>query len=331
VAAHPASEFAGQPADSSKAYLEYLTRFTAQSARVLNLYQQILESVSHGHLAPTVFQDQYLRFTQAHWPEYATKLAQLNGRFLSELIQIGTLYRPEQMDFASVSSDEPDLRPPQFNAADAATWFQQLADYAGQLNARALKAYRAQLDRVAAGETTPSEVQETTSKYLSNRLPDYLQHVGQLYLDLVSGLNDLRAEYEEKYFLGMLATAGRQDESQLLVLNLSAALGESTSASLEVENSTEKQTTIQCSITDVRRTDGVGPAFAPRITITPETFDLTPGESGTLRISVQLDESDYDVGALYSGTLFITGQAELPVEVLLRITATPPLPQPQTP
>ena len=146
-------------------------------------------------------------------------------------------------------------------------------------------------------------------------------------MDLVSGLNDLRAEYEEKYFLGMLATAGRQDESQLLVLNLSAALGESTSASLEVENSTEKQTTIQCSITDVRRTDGVGPAFAPNITITPETFDLAPGENGTLRISVQLDETDYDVGALYSGTLFITGQAELPVEVLLRITATPPLPQ----
>ena len=324
MAAH-ASEFAGEPAESSKAYLEYLTRFTAQSARVLNLYQQVLESVSHGHLAPTVFQDHYLQFTQTHWPEYATKLAQLNASFLSELVRIGTIYLPEQTEFA----EEPDLRPPAFNAADAATWFQQLAEYAGQLNARALKTYRAQLDRVAAGEITPSEVQDTTSKYLSGRLPDYLQHVGQLYLDLVSGLNDLRTEYEEKYFLGMLATANREDESQLLVLNLSAPLGETTTASLEVENSTENQTTIRCSMTDVRRADGVGPAFVPKITITPETLDLAPGEEGKLRLSLQLDEADYDTGALYSGILFITGQAELPVEVLLRIIATPPLPQSQ--
>jgi len=327
VAPHPGSEFAGEPADSSKAYIEYLTRFTAQSARMLNLYQQVLESVSHGHLAPTVFQDHYLRFTQTHWPEYATRLGQLNANFLSELIRIGAIYSPEQTEFAAAISEDPELRPPQFNPADAATWFQQLADYAGRMNAKALKAYRAQLDRVAAGETTPSEVQATTSKYLSDRLPDYLQHVGQLYLDLVRGLNDLRAEYEEEYFRGMLATANRQDESQLLVVNLTAPLGEATTASLEVENSTEKPTTIRCSMTDVRRTDGVSPAFAPNITFTPETLDLAPGEEGKLRLSLQLDEADYDTGALYSGILFITGQAELPVEVLLRITATPPLPQ----
>lgn len=329
MAAHPASEFAAESSDSSKAYLEYLTRFTAQSARALNLYQQVLESVSHGHLAPTAFQDHYLRFTQTHWPEYASKLAQLNARFMSELVQIGTIYMPERTEFDSLNSDEPDLRPPQFNAADAATWFQQLADYAGRLNARALKAYRAQLDRVAAGETTPTEIHDTTSHYLRNRLPDYLQHVGQLYLDLVSGLNDLRSEYEEQYFQGMLATANRQDESQLLVLTLTGELGGTTTASLEVENSTDKQTTILCSVTDVRRLDGVGPAFVPKITITPETLDLGPGEDGTLRISIQLDETDYDPGALYSGTLFITGQAELPVEVLLRITATPAMPQPR--
>lgn len=328
MAAHPASEFGGESPDSAKVYLDYLTRFTAQSARVLNLYQQVLESVSHGHLAPTSFQDQYLRFAQTHWPEYATKLAQLNATFLSELIRIGTIYLPQHPDLAAVGADDGDLRPPQFGAADAATWFQQLAEYAGRLNTRALEAYRAQLDRVAAGETTPSEIQERTSRYLRDRLPDYLQHVGELYLDLVSGLNDLRTEYEEEYFRGMLATAKRKDESQLLILNLSAPIGETITASLEVENSTEKPTTIRCTMTDVRRTDGVGPAFAPEITITPDTLDLTPGQEGKVRLSLQLDEKKYDVGALYSGTLFITGQADLPVEVQLRITATPALPQP---
>ncbi len=326
---HPANEFGRESADWSKAYLEHLTRSTAQSARMLKLYQQVLESVSHGHLAPTVFQDYYLRFTQTHWPEYARQLTQLNARFLGELIQIGTIYSPEQTESDPVSAEEPDMRPPEFDAADGAMWFQQLAEYAGQLNAKALRAYRAQLDRVAAGETTPSEIQGATSKFLRQRLPGYLQHVGQLYFDLVSGLNDVRAEYEAEYFLGMLATANRQDESQPLVLNLSAPLGETTVAALEVENPTEKRTTIRCSVTDVRRADGVGPAFAPTITITPEALDLAPGEQGSVRISLRLDETDYDAGALYSGILFITGQAELPVEVLLRITGTPPLPQPR--
>jgi hypothetical protein len=329
VAPHPASEFGKGSADWSKAYLEYLTRSTAQSARVLKLYQQVLESVSHGHLAPTVFQDHYLQFSQTHWPEYAEKLAQLNANFLSDLIQLGTTYSQEQTGLAEMSFEDADLRPPQFNAADAATWFQQLGEYAGRLNARALKAYRAELDRVAAGETTPSDVQEATAKHLSHRLPAYLEQLGKLYFDLVSGLTDVRVEYEEEYFLRMLETANRQDESQPLVLNLSAPLGKTTSASLEVENSTQKQTTIRCSITDVRRSDGVGPAFAPRIMITPEALDLAPGEAGSIRISLQLDESKYDAGALYSGILFITGQSELPVEVLLRIIGTPPMPRPR--
>ncbi len=329
MAAHTGSNSRVGSADWSKGYSEYLARSTAQSARALKLYQQVLEDVSHGHLAPTVFQDHYLRFTQTHWPEYANKVAQLTGKFLSVLVSIAAFHSQEQAGQSPGGSEEPDILPPQFDPADAARWFQQLAEYAGRLNARALKAYRAQLDRVAAGETTPSQIQEATSAYLSNRLPEYLQSVGQLYFDLLSDLNDIRAEYEEDYFLGMLATANRVDESQPLVLNLIAPLGETTVTSLEVENSTEKRTTIRCSVTEVRRTDGVGPAFDPKITITPEALDLGPGEQGNVRLSLRLDETDYDAGALYSGTLFIAGQAELPVEVLLRITATPSVPQPK--
>ncbi|MEN3335733.1 MAG: hypothetical protein V7641_5098 [Blastocatellia bacterium] len=329
MAAHIVSNFPVGSADWSKAYLEYLARSTAQSAKALKLYQQVLEGVSHGHLAPTVFQDHYLQFTQTHWPKYASKLAQLNGKFLSELVGITAAHSQEQAELAPGNSAEPDILPPQFDAADAARWSQQLAEYAGQLSARALKAYRAQLDRIVAGETTPSQIQDATSAYLSNRLPDYLQRVSQLFFDLLSDLNNIRAEYEEDYFLGMLATANRVDESQALVLNLTAPLGETTVASLEVENFTEKRATIRYSVTEVRRTDGVGPAFDPKITITPETLDLGPGEQGNVRLSLRLDETDYDVGALYSGTLFIAGQAELPVEVLLRIIATPSVPEPK--
>jgi hypothetical protein len=329
VAAHTISNSPIGSTDWSKAYLDYLSRSTAQSTRTLKLYQQVLEDVSRGHLAPTILQDQYLRFTQTHWPEYAGKLAQLNGKFLSELVQLSAFYLQEQTEPVADDFEASAIPLPQFDPANAAMWFQQLAEYAGQLNARALKAYRSQLERVATGETTPGQVQETTSAYMSNRLPDYLQRLSQLYFDLLSDLNDIRGAYEEEYFLSVLAAAQRMDESQSLRLNLTAPLGEMAVATLEVENSTEKRTTIQCSVTEVRRSDGVGPAFDPKITLTPETLELGPGEQGNLRLALQLDETNYDTGALYAGTLFISGQAELPVDVLLRIIATPSTPQPK--
>jgi hypothetical protein len=329
MAAHNVNNSSAGSVDWSNAYVEYLARSAEQSARAMKLYQQVMEGVSNGHLAPTVFQDHSLRFAQTHWPKYAEKVAQLSGKFLSGLVNIASFHSQEQGGQSPDVSDEPEILPPQFHPADAARWFEQLAEYAGRLNARALKSYRAQLERVAAGEATPGQIQEATTEFLSNQLPDYLQRVYRQYFDLLSGLNDLRAGYEENYIQDLLATANRVDESQPLVINLTAPLGETTSASLEVENSTEKRTTIRCSVTEVRRMDGVGPAFDPRIVVAPESLDLGPGEQGKVRFSLRLDETDYDAGALYGGILFIAGQSEMPVEALLRIVATPRILEPR--
>src|SRR5665213_3408549 len=142
MAAHAASDFGSKTADWSGAYSDYLTRSTAQSVRTLKLYQDILESVSQGHLAPTVFQDHFARFAQLHATGYANKLAELGARFLSGLVQIGAVYSREQSEPALAGLADPEIRPPQFDSADPVKWSKQLAEYAGQLNAGALKAYR---------------------------------------------------------------------------------------------------------------------------------------------------------------------------------------------
>ena len=243
--------------------------------------------------------------------------SELGARFLSGLVSIGAgagvVDQPTGV--------EPEIQPPHFHPAESARWFQQLAEYAGLLNARALKTYRLQLDRVAAGEATPAEVQQTASEFLGNQLPHSLQHAGQLYLDLMNGLTEIRAAYEEDYFHSILATADGRDVEPQVVLNLAGPHGGTASASLAVANVTHQPAIIRCTATEVRRADGKGPAFAPHIVVTPEELQLDPGEEGTLQLSLELEKDRYDEAALHVGSLYITGQGDEPLEVKLRITA----------
>ena len=93
------------------------------------------------------------------------------------------------------------------------------------------------------------------------------------------------------------------------------------SAALAVTNTASGRTQIGWTLTDVRRTDGVGKAFVPAVTVFPEILELAPDEEGTLTVSLLLDPSQFDPGALYSGMLYVTGSAGFQVEVQLRILA----------
>jgi hypothetical protein len=308
--------------DWSSSYAQYLARSAAQSAKTLKLYQEALECVSQGRLAPTVFQDHLPQFMQAHAMRYSAKLTEVGARFLGGLLRLSaSLPQPGAGSAAGLAAD-PEITAPHFDPVNPAGWFEQLAEYAGRLNARALKTYRAQLDRVAAGEITPSEVQEATSDYLSHRLPDYLQQIAGLYFELLNGLNDVRAEYEENYFRGVLGSAAQEDHEKPVVLALTGLIGSRASASLSVTNTTGERATVRHLVSDVRRADGVGPAFDPRVSIVPSTLELGPKEDGVLNLSLELDSEHYDPDALYVGVIYITGGANLRVEVQLRITAT---------
>jgi hypothetical protein len=328
LAAHVSNGWGTGAGDWSIWYSQYLARSSAQSARTLKLYQEVLELVSRGQLAPTVFQDYLPRFAQARGAEYTARLSELSARFLTDLLRISADYSRGQEEPSSTV--EPEIPPPHLDPSDSVKWFQQLTEYAGQLNARALRAYRTQLDRVAAGDATPGQLQQSTSERMARRLPGYVEQAGQLYFGLLNGLNEIRSHYEQDYFLGVLATlsgdtatAEPEPEPDVpVVLRLSAPLGETVSASLSVANATDAPTTIRCNTTEVRRSDGVGPAFSPGLTIASNGVELKPGEEGRLRLSLRLDEAKYDVDAPYTGTLYILGQSDVPAEVQLRITAT---------
>jgi hypothetical protein len=298
-------------------------RSASQSAKSTELYQKIMEGVARGQLAPTVFRDRLPAFVQTHGTVYGTKLAEINTRFFSGMVQFNNAYSNELMDVVMPGAAMPPVSPPAFDPTDPIKWYQQLTAYAGQLNAAAAKAYQSLFERVAAGDVAPNRIQDASSDYLDRRLPELLRRLSGLYFDLLNGLNDLRTGYEEDFLTGVLASAKPQDHEMPVALNLIGPIGGTTSASLSLTNTQDQPAIIRCSVTDIRRADGVGPAFAPKIIVAPEAISLRPGEEASLVLSLRLEKGDYDPDVLYVGSVHITRRGEPRLEVPLRITATP--------
>jgi hypothetical protein len=280
-----------------------------------------LEQVSQGKLPPTIFHDHFPAFAVAHAAEFTHRYGEVGSRFLSGLVRLGPNAWQEQADGAADAGAR-EAVPPQFDASNPTRWYEQIAEYAGQLNARAIKAYRAQLDRVAAGETTPSEIQQQTAEQLAQQLPGYLERMTQLYFDLLNGLNDVRATYEETYFRGLLAAAKADGGDAIVMITLAGPAGTHPAASLSVTNTSGQRAQIGHQIGDVRRVDGAGPSFVPAMAFAPEPLELEADEEGTLTISVWLDPEQYDTGVLCTGRLYLTGASDVPLELELRILAS---------
>jgi hypothetical protein len=310
------------------AYTDYLKRAAEQSASTIDLYQQVTDRVVRGELAPTATQEMLAAFVQTRGTAYSDQLVQLNMRLFSEMVRISTAYARELGQAVLPEAAVAPAPPPAFDAADPAGWFQQLSDYFRELSASIAAAYRAVLDRVAAGEVAPSQIEENATGHLQRRLPEYLGDLGRLYLDLLNGLTDLRVRSEQEFLSGVLERADEASAPRPFELTLSAPLGETATASLSIANTRDQLARIRCQVADVRRADGVGPAFVPDVTFAPEGPELAPGEEVSLVLTVRLDERRYDPDALYVGTLQITGHGEPRLEVPLQITATKPLTTP---
>jgi hypothetical protein len=146
-----------------------------------------------------------------------------------------------------------------------------------------------------------------------------LLRTARLCLDFLGGLTELRTRLAEEYLLGALALVSPWNGQS--VLDLAGPLGETTTASLSLANTRRERAVIRCAVTDVRRADGVGPAFVPDITIVPDGFLLEPDQEATVRLSLRLDPALYDHDAPYIGALQVTRHGEPHLEVQLRITA----------
>lgn len=305
----------------SDSYAGFLAAALANVQKTLRLYQLALEHVASGRLPTSVFQEYYPRFVQRHGAAYAERLAQLGAEFMGRLAALN------QRSAGSAGSGGEEIRPPVFQASTPERWLEQFADYSGKLGARALQAYRIQLDRVAAGELSPEDMQQHIAADLSRQFPYYAHDAARLYLELMRGLGDLRSRYEEEYFNGILALAAGTGDDSVSAVVLQAPLGEVGFKSFTITNTTDARMPIRCVATEVRRMDGVGAAFAPKVAVTPETLELDPGAEARITFSIHLEADRYTAGIPYIGYLYLGGEADRHVDLQLRIIATAPEPE----
>jgi hypothetical protein len=310
--------------DWSTTYSQYLARSAAVSAKTASLCQLVLERIAQGQLPATVFQDRLPSFLVAHGSRFTNQFSEIFSRFLSRLIELGLGLGRGGPDAPVDEAAEP--LPPHFDSTNPASWYAELADYAGQLNARAIRAYRAQLDQVAAGETSPGEAQRHTAQQMAQRLPDFMQTITGLYFELLDELNDVRAQYEEAYFHHMLGATGQPAEAPV-ALTLAGPAGTTASASLSITNTTDRPARITHRVLEARRVDGVGPALVPAVLVSPDGLELGPDEEATVELGLELDPQRFDLDALYAGVLHFNGAADVPLQVELRIRVSPPVSQ----
>ena len=311
------------PAEWSGWYEDYLTRAAGQSARAAELYQEVMARVSRGELSATVMQDLLPAFVQARGSAYSADMAQLSMRFFGGLVRLSSVQAAELIGSLSPGLAPPSPgAPPPLRGDDWGTWFQQVNEYATAHGAATISAYQELLDRVAAGDIAPGQVQQTSARYLEQRSPEHLRQLMSLCFELLNGLNDVRTHYSEEFLEGMLGAVRPDDEPALFALELAAPLGDTASARLSLTNTREQPSVVRCAASEVRRADGVGPAFPSGITVEPEPVDLAPGEEAELAVSLRLGADRFEAGPLYVGELQVTGHGDERLAVPLRIRAT---------
>jgi hypothetical protein len=302
-------------------YGQFAARAADQAQKTGRLYQQVADAMSRGELAPTALQAMQAAFYQSRGTTYSERFAELSGRFFSRLVEAAATYSREMAEAVMPGIPAPPPLP-RLDPSDANTWFSRLTDYSSSLSTHIATSYKAFLDRVSAGGVDSSSLKEVASEYLERRFPEYLRLLGRLYFDLLIDLNDLRAAGEQDFLSGILAGVGSSRPSGAMTLDLTGPSKGLASATLTIANTREQLAQIRHRVGDVRRADGIGPAFAPVISVTPDQLQLGLSEEGTLTLALGLDEMVYAPNTLYVGAFHIMGHGEPPLEIPLRIMVT---------
>ncbi|HWK68816.1 hypothetical protein [Pseudorhodoplanes sp.] len=306
--------------DWSGWYSQYLRATAGAAERTQDLYQRVMERIARGELEPNALQDMLTAFYRQRGHALNEKLSQLTLQFFADLVRNVTAYSNE-LTQVLIPGTAPVPSPPELTSPDPAIWFQQITDYSTQLSAHIARSYRTLSERMAAGQLGSDQIQKTAAEHLERRLPDYLSQLGASYFELLNGLNDLRAQSEQEFLSGVLATASRT-KADSFAIELVAALGSTANASFSISNTRDVPAVIRCEVADARRSDGVGPAFVPNIMREPNEFELAPGQEARVTLALPLDEAIYAPEAQYVGALHVVSGGEPHVEIPLRIMAT---------
>lgn len=306
-------------------YARYVQESTARAACTAELNTRLLKRIANGELAPATLDSHQGAFLAANAASYTDDVAEIGMRFLSGLIQAGTTYSHELVERVAPGEFETERRAPPSVGGEWSTGFQRLTDYAMAENTAVAALLRALMEKVASGALSPDGMHSASEEFHGEQLPQTVEELVTLFFDLMTRLDEAHSEFGNRYLQTTLELAGEAEPGEVS-LHLVGPIGETVSARLAVSNNEPEPATLRAVLTDVRRTDGVGPAFEPDITIRPGRFTLAPGAEEVVTVTVRLAAGAFEPGGPeYAGTLQVLSPGRTVLAVPVRIRAAVPV------
>jgi hypothetical protein len=330
--------------DWSERYRHYVEGSMRRATRAQDLNREVLRRLTTGELAAWTLDTQLTFFVATHAAAYSQRVAKLTADFLTGMIQMGSIYSHELIErILPGAISRPDTTSvPQFDPAASTDWLSDLVRFATDENSRALSRLRMVMDKVASGELVPSQVQNISTQFQSERAWESTTHLVELFFNLLSGLEDVHSSFNEEYLrtvLGMApgetteptepsglaqpaGPAGPAESPRVESVRLEVALGEPASIRFAVTNTEPEPVAVRCELSGVRRADGVGPAFDPLVTTDPEYLELAPAAEATVALTVHTDAEHFQPGTRYEALFRVANDTRRLLELPLDLEVT---------
>jgi hypothetical protein len=229
----------------------------------------------------------------------------VNADFFGALLQVVT------------GSTEP---APPFDESRPMDWLIRVAEYTTRHMRPVARSYEQLAVRAASGSLSTTELHAQLSAAYNGRTTEQLQAMTRLYFDVLARVSQLTAAFEREYYRALLA-AGTDTLTQRRV-ELTAEIGERSTVVLAIENTRDEPADLFCTLTDLRRVDGVGPAFAPDSLIAIDRPVLEAGEEANVRLSIHLAPERFVPGLAYVGAVRVARRGESAFDIPLQVVAT---------
>ncbi len=294
---------------------ENLERSTAATAVLRRVLVEVAAAGSH----PEQFPAELSRVGQEQAVRAYQRLTEAAVRFISRAMQLALEHRDGYLlgllaPGSVPASAPPPVAPPTggYDPAWWVGWYQLLAPWVAEQQARSATLYRTLADEVTAGRLTPDSIQSSGQAFLQGRIEGYLVEIAELNAKLVSEILDVA----DACLDALIAAIPAKPAASQVVLDVSGPAASTVAANLLIENAHHEAAVVTC------RT---APAGAFGLTASPVTMRLEAGESRPLAVQVALPPVPNPEPSL-AGWITIHGHGETDLRAEVRAQVGPPSP-----
>lgn len=278
---------------------ENFERSTAATAGLQRLLAKLAAAGSRPHpsgaeLSRIGYQQAALAYQQ---------LTEAGLRFASRAIHLGLKHRDDYLlgllgpGHVLASAPPPVPFPSSgYDPVQWAGWYQLLAAWVADQQARSATLQRTLADETAAGRLAPGAIQSSAQAFLEARLEGYLAELAGLSAEFVSEVLDVTNALLDALTAGIAAEPA---DSQV-VLDVHGPAGATVTAGLLIENAHRETANVTC---------WAAPAGQFGLTAAPVTMRLAAGESQRLTVYVALPPVPSPARSL-AGWITIRGHGE---------------------